>query len=508
MSLDGALQIATGGLANINRQIAVLSQNVSNVNTPDYAREVGTQTSATAGGQGLGVMTGAVQREINLQLQQQLFAQNATVSGLATQSTALAAIDPVQGTPTQGNDLASRLGQLQDAFTSLQADPANAAGQRQVVTAANGLAQQLNALSQAYGTGRQNAQDSLVTDIGTLNQNLTTLSDLTQRITAARQAGLSSADLDNQRDTTMRQTSTLLGVSFIPQANGSMMLATKGGLTLQLQTPAPQFVAPSTVAVQSTFYPAGGIGGITLNGVDVTRALTGGQIGAELTLRDQTLPSYQGALDEFANALNTRLAGQGLQLFTKPAGGTSTVVSTPVQAGYLGYAGSIAVNPSVVSTPSLVRDGNVTVVGSASGGAAFTPNSATGQAGFTGLIQRVIGFSFGAQVQAGVAQSAPATQGLGPDGTLSAPFQPPADLAGFASAIVSSQSSDVSTVSNQLTSETAVQTALQTQLSASSAVNVDTEMSRMVELQNAYGANARIVAAVQAMWTQLMQSVP
>ena len=29
----------------------------------------------------------------------------------------------------------------------------------------------------------------------------------------------------------------------------------------------------------------------------------------------------------------------------------------------------------------------------------------------------------------------------------------------------------------------------------------------MIELQNAYGANAKVIAAVQAMWTQLLNTV-
>jgi len=52
MSLDGALSIATGGLANVNRQLALVSQNVANASTPGYAAEIGTQTSVTADGQG------------------------------------------------------------------------------------------------------------------------------------------------------------------------------------------------------------------------------------------------------------------------------------------------------------------------------------------------------------------------------------------------------------------------------------------------------------------------
>ena len=36
---------------------------------------------------------------------------------------------------------------------------------------------------------------------------------------------------------------------------------------------------------------------------------------------------------------------------------------------------------------------------------------------------------------------------------------------------------------------------------------MDTEVSQMLSLQNAYGANARVIAGVQAMFTQLLQAV-
>ena len=34
MGMDAALSVAIGGLTNINRDLAVVSQNVSNANTP------------------------------------------------------------------------------------------------------------------------------------------------------------------------------------------------------------------------------------------------------------------------------------------------------------------------------------------------------------------------------------------------------------------------------------------------------------------------------------------
>ncbi len=508
MSMDVALGNAISGLANINRQLSMISQNVANVNTPDYAREVGTQTSAVAGDQGLGVITGNVQREIDLQAQRAVLSQNATVAGLATRSTALNSIDSVQGTPGAGSDLASLVGKLSNSFISLQSDPSSASSQSGVVNAAHALASQLNDLSSAYGTARQTAQDGIVSDVTSLNSSLTTLANLTQQIMQQKQLGQSTADLENLRDTAMRQTSQMVDVSFIAQPNGGMLAATKGGLVLPLQSPAPQFSVASSGTGQSAYYPGGGIGGILLNGADVTAQLAGGRIGATVTLRDIVLPTYQGELDEFANTLNNRMAGQGLQLFTQPQGGTTTLSPAPTQTGYVGYAAAIAVNPSVTAQPSLVRDGNLTIAGSTTGASAFTPNPSGGPAGFTALIARVLTYAFGPEAQSGVPQTAPATTGLGPAGTLAAPFQAPADLAGLASTIVSSQSGDVANTTSQLGVETSVQTALQARFADSSGVKTDTEMSIMIQLQNAYGANARIITALQTMWTGLLAAIP
>ncbi len=69
-----------------------------------------------------------------------------------------------------------------------------------------------------------------------------------------------------------------------------------------------------------TYYPGGGITAITLNGADVTGQLRGGRIGANIALRDMTLPTDQAELDEFAQNLASRFDAQGLTLFTDPTG--------------------------------------------------------------------------------------------------------------------------------------------------------------------------------------------
>ena len=162
----------------------------------------------------------------------------------------------------------------------------------------------------------------------------------------------------------------------------------------------------------------------------------------------------------------------------------------------------------MTSNPAAVRDGNLAVTGSPTGASAFTPNPAGGPAGFETLIGRVLNYALGGQARSGVAQPSPSMSGLGMSGNHNAPYSPPATLAGFAAVLVSAQSADVSNTTSQLTTESAVKSTLTAQFTATSGVSTDTELSKMVALQNAYGANARIIGAAQAMWTQLLSSVP
>jgi flagellar hook-associated protein 1 FlgK len=486
MSLDGSLLVASSGIADINSALGVLSQNIANVSTPDYSEEVANRTSVTAGGNGLGVATGPTTRDIDAQLQTDVLLQKSAVAGLATQQNALQTIDAVQGAPGGTGDLASLVGSLQDAFTSLQTDPSNQAGQAQVVTAASQLAGQINALSKAYTTGRQNAQDSIVTEVASANKALGTIGTLSAQIVALKAGGQSTADLEIQRDQQIDTLSQLIQVKTQEQPDGDLIVLTPSGLNLPIHgTTSPLATAAANLAPGS-YYPAT-VPPITLNGVDVTAQIAGGQIGANVALRDQTLPTYQASLDSFAYTLTTQFSQQGLTLFSNPTGAVPAASGTPVQSGYIGYSATITVNPAVTASPSAVVTG--------------TPDTSGGLAGYTGTITAVLDNTFGA-----IAAPLP-TSGLGPGGTLAAAFSPPQDLATFASDVVGAEASDSAAASSALSTEQAVQTSLQAKLSTGSAVSIDSEMSTLVQLQNAYGANAKVITAVQSMWSQLLQMV-
>jgi flagellar hook-associated protein 1 FlgK len=507
MSLFGALSIANSGLNNVANRLAVVSQNVANASTPDYSDEVATQSDLAAGGLGIGVLSGPTGRQIDTALQTSLYQQNAVVGGLQTTQTALQALDAVQGTPGQGADLSSLLGTVQNAFSTLENDPSNQTQQQQVVTAAQSLTGQINALGNAVVAGRQTAQNAVVTGVASLNSDLATIGGLSNQIMQLKAEGQNTADLENQRDTAMGSLSGVIGVRFLEQPNGDVEAISSGGLELPIHSTTPPFATSAATIGAGSTYPGGGVPAVTLNGVDVTKQLTGGQLGANITLRDRTLPGYQAQLDEFSETMSTRFSQQGLTLFTDPTGAVPTPAGPPTQAGYIGYANTIQVNPAVAANAALVRDGTNAVAGSPAGASAFTPNPPGGPAGFSTLIDRILNYSLGTAVQAGVAQPVPATTGLGPAGTLAAPYAAPADLAGFATAVVGAEAADSSTATSQVTNEQAVQSSLGGKLSSADGVSIDQEMSNMVALQNSYGANAKVMATVQALWTELFQMV-
>jgi flagellar hook-associated protein 1 FlgK len=507
MSLAGAISIASNGLANVSAQLALVSHNVANASTPSYSVETIDSQSLTAGGVGMGVLTGPAVRSVNQALQTAALQQDTTVAGLQTTQTALQAIDAISGTPGQGSDLGSLLGAMQDQFSTLLTNPSSPTQQSEVVSSASTLAQGINALSNGYTAQRQTAENSIVADVGAANSALGTIGALSAQIVAQQAEGQSTADLKNQRDAAVQGLSQLLGVNVLEQPNGNMVVTSASGTLLPTNASSGPLSVTGTNVQPGSTYPSGGISGIMLGGVDVTQQMTGGQLGANITLRDTTLPTYQAELDEFSQNMAGQFAAQGLTLFTDPAGNVPAGGGSPVQSGYVGFAAEIQVNPAVQANASLVVDGNVSIAGSPTGASAFTPNPATGPAGFTTLITRILTYALGADAQSGVPQPAANTTGLGATGTLNAPFAAPTTLGDFATALTGAQAANSASVTNQLGTEQAVQTTLSGQLSSQSGVSIDQQMSLMIQLQNAYGANAKVISSVQTMFAELLAAV-
>lgn len=493
-SLSGALEIADSGLRSVQSQLALISQNVANAGTAGYATESEAQSAVGAAGQPMGVHAQPAIAASDPALQAQLLAQTSSVAALSTQQSALQPLDQLAGTVGSANDLASDLGALQNSFTSLLSDPSNQAQQQAVVQSAQTLTGQLNALGQATSTARQTAQGAIVSSVAALNQALARIGQLNTQIVALTAQGQSTADLANARTNALASIAQLVSVQTSTQPNGALVVATNGGVILPTDGSQGITTTNATLTPGSAAAPP-----ILLGGVDITTSVSGGALGANIALRDTILPTRQAELDEFSATLAQRFSAQGLTLFTDATGAVPSA-GTPVQANYLGLANEIEVNQAVIATPSLVRDGTQATT-------SFTPNPSGGPAGFSTLIANIVQYGLGSDAQAGVAQPAANSTGLGANGDLSASYSGNGSLATLAASMTASQAASVGTVSSALANAQSVQTGLQSQLQSAIGVSVDGQLANMIALQNSYGANAKIITAVEAMFTALMAAV-
>jgi flagellar hook-associated protein 1 FlgK len=156
-----------------------------------------------------------------------------------------------------------------------------------------------------------------------------------------------------------------------------------------------------------------------------------------------------------------------------------TGVITGVGAQQTGYAGRITVNPALVSDPT-----KFTVYST-------SPPTSAGDTTRSDFLY--------SQLTSGTYTYSPQT-GLG---STASPFK--GTLSNYMQQFLSLQSNAASSATQLQQGQDVVVNTLQQKLNSTSAVSVDTEMSNLISLQNAYSANAHVMSVVQSMMTALMQ---
>ena len=460
------------------------------------------------GADGMGVRSLAPGRDVDEALLTELDSRRAAAAAAGLRADLLAGVETAHGRPEASDSLGDLVAGLRAGFEDLRADPAEAGRQTALVLAAEELATRFNEISGAIGAARQQAQDTIVSEVATINAGLRDIASLTDRIREQVALTGDAAALEDQRDAAISALSESIEVRALKRDDGGLVLVARNGVVLPLDARRDALATSDATLAAATFHGGGGtVPDVTLGGRDVTASLLGGRLAEAIALRDQTLPRYQAEVDLAAATLAARLDAQGLALFTDATGAVPDTTQPYAAGSVLGFAGAIRVGTAVSLNPALLRDGTHAVTGSTLGAADSTPNPPGGPAAFVAMIDRVLDYAFGSQAQAGMGWGAIATSGLGPDGTLSSPFGAPPTLEGYAALVTATQTADSASAKATLASTTSMVDGLETRFAQRSGVDVDTEMAAMVTLQNAYAANARVLSTVQAMWDTLLGAV-
>ena len=311
------LNIGLSGLSANKTSLAVTGHNITNVNTPGFSRQDTVQATRVpqfsgAGFIGSGTSLTDVRRSYSEFLTTQLRSSTALHSDVQSYKSQIEQLDSLLAGSTTGITPS-----LQKFFSSLQTaaeDPANIPARQLVLSEAEGLAKRFNTVYDRLADQNEfiNKQMTAVTD--QINRLAGSVGQLNDAIAVAAANGKDPNDLLDAREEAVRQLSTFIGVTAVPQDDNGLNLFVGSGQPLVVGNTVSRLEAV-TGRADPTRMEIDFVSGNSRQAV--TTLLTGGELGGLIRYRQDVLDTTLNAMGRLSLAVsdqvNTQL-GQGLDL--------------------------------------------------------------------------------------------------------------------------------------------------------------------------------------------------
>ena len=453
-SLSGLFDMSRGALMADQAALNATANNVANQNTTGYTREVASFTAGdvvtlNGGGSASGVQsstgpqatTASVRdRVLEQRVQQQMQAQSSS-SAESDVLTQIQNVFSVSGSTasTGSTQIGTALNSFFSSLTALAGNPADAATQQGVLSAAAVLASTLNSASTQLQAVGRTIQSGISTSVTAVNALTKTIAGLNQQISEVSPHGDAGA-LEDQRQLAIEQLSQYVGLDQIKTENNGVTLTTQGGAVLVQGATASALTAATSSGASILQDSAGN---------NITAGVVGGSIGGQLAAQNGDLPAATSALDAIAYQLATAVNAQNQAGLTSTGAAGGPIFAVPSTApGAAATISVIATNPSAIATAAIGQgesgNGNATALANL----ATTVNSS--------------GQTVNGQLGSMLAQ-------IG---------------------------SSASSLSEQTTTQQATLTQLTTQRDSLSAVSLDTEAANLSQYQKSYQAAAQLLTVL------------
>jgi flagellar hook-associated protein 1 FlgK len=322
----------TGALAS-QLALSSSSQNIANLQTKGYTRQqallsaVGPSAGSVQAGNG--VRVSALLRFSDSYKTQQLWRAASDLGERSQTQPYMTQLEQVMG-----DDQTSLSNGVDQFFAALNAvagvDPTSTPLRQQVVTTAGLLAQRFNSLNNAYIAQLQSVRQQRSAIVDSANSAIAAIATLNTRIASANAVGTNVSSLIDQRDQAIDGLANQMGLEVSDQPDGTRNVSLKTGQALVLGGLAGKLSVSGGAA--QTFSLA--FAGSTFD-LDVTRA--SGQLGGLSTYeKDVLLPMQNNVAEmaqQIADKVNTQLAAgftmdnkPGKPLFVYNTGGSSSML--------------------------------------------------------------------------------------------------------------------------------------------------------------------------------------
>jgi flagellar hook-associated protein 1 FlgK len=338
MSLGSALATAMSGLRANQAALSITSSNVANTQTPGYVAKSVNQVQTLSGDFGAGVNVTGVSRQLDQFVQSQLRSETSGGAYADQMANVLTQLQSVYGTPGNAGTLETAFSNFTTALQSLSTTSGSSSSQISAATAAQALAQQLNATTQGIQTLRSNAEQDINISVGQANTAMTQIAHLNLQLQGMNSTDPTAATLMDQRDQAIDKLSQLMDIRVSTNGNNQATIYTANGVELVgAQASTLSFNSQGTLNANSQWNanPANSsVGTITIrlaNGAVTdmigTGSIISGQIAANVTLRDKTLVQAQAQVDQLAASLASALSD-------KTTAGTAAPAALAPKAGF------------------------------------------------------------------------------------------------------------------------------------------------------------------------------
>jgi flagellar hook-associated protein 1 len=372
-SLSNILNIATSGLQAAQAGLSAVSNNVANVNTPGYVREVVNQTTFESGGAGVGVDLTGFSRTIDRYLESMNFTAQAGNGSASIENTYLDQAQSLFGDPTSSSSFFGQLDNIFSSFSTLASNPSSA-GQTAAVSSVQQFLSQGQSIVSSLQTMSGQVDQNIESDVTTVNSLLSQIGALNTQISQATAGGGDATGAQNQQSQLINQLSSLMNVNVTANSTGGVTLsAADGSLLVSNQSAASLSYSPTPNSGQLLFTPVGGVQ------QPMGSRLNSGELSGLLDLRNNQLPTISSQVSNLmsgaANALNQVSNSYSSQPPPSTLTGRNTGMDLPTEiSGFTGSTNVAVLNSSGTVQTNVAIDFDAGTM-SVNGGAAvsFTP---------------------------------------------------------------------------------------------------------------------------------------
>lgn len=477
MSTFSGLNTASTALWAAQRAMDVTGQNVANASTDGYSRQrVDLQSVAASSTPALwstgplvgqGVDASTVTRIRDTFLEGQAQASHSAAASLTVQDSTLTAVQQAFQEPGD-NGIQAQLSSFWAGFGDIANNPADSGARSQLLERAQTLAAGIRSTNGTLDQQWSQTHDSLQALLTAVNSTASSIAGLNQSIKAASQAGLSTNELADKRDQLIMHLSETVGASTVDPGDGTLNVVVggttlvAGGTALGLQlTGATDSRSTATTPMVIQTVPGG------------TPVRVGGTANGDLVAMTSIIPGYQAKLDAVAQQLATQVntahetgydqdGNPGGKFFTDGAGGDTAVTAANLSLGF-------------TSTRKIAA-------------ATLAPTAAGGTLQANGTWSQV-----------------------STDNTLADTLFQQRLLTGGADAAYNSMITGLGVQATSTSTKLSAQSVISTNVDASrestSGVNLDEEMTNMLQFQHGYAAAGKLVSTINSMLDDLMNMV-